>query len=76
MCGRGDGSASVLAVGGTPPYSYEWNTTPVQTGPVATSLSGGTYTVTLTDSFCTVTDQVTVHNIPGPKADFVFNPNA
>jgi len=45
------GSASASAVGGTPPYTYQWNTTPVQTGPNAVNLLAGTYIVTITDAF-------------------------
>ncbi len=44
------GSASVSASGGTAPYTYSWNTTPVQSGPTATNLAAGNY-------ICTVTDQ-------------------
>jgi len=47
--GDDDGSSSVTATGGTQPYSYVWNTSPVQTGMVATALSVGTYTVTVLD---------------------------
>src|SRR5690606_26142670 len=36
--------------GGTPPYTYSWNTDPVQTGPTATGLEAGTYVVTVTDA--------------------------
>lgn len=48
--GGGNGSAAVLASGGTAPYTYVWNTSPVTTGPTATGLSAGTYTVTATDA--------------------------
>lgn len=60
--GGSDGMASANAVGGTGVYvSYLWNTTPAQTGPVATGLSAGTYTVTVTDDKgCTGTNTVTI----------------
>jgi hypothetical protein len=37
-----DGTASVKAAGGTPPYTYNWSSTPTQTTPTATGLCPGT----------------------------------
>ncbi|MNJ97472.1 HYR domain protein [compost metagenome] len=49
--GGNDGSATVSIVsGGTAPFSYSWNTSPVQTGPTASNLVSGTYSVTVTDN--------------------------
>jgi gliding motility-associated-like protein len=48
--GGNDGSANVTVMGNTPPYSYSWNTQPVQTSAQATALTKGSYTVTVTDS--------------------------
>lgn len=48
--GGNDGSVQLTAIGGTPPYAYSWNTTPVQTTASATNLTAGTYTATVTDS--------------------------
>jgi len=48
--GGSDGEAQVTAVGGWIPYSYSWNTTPVQTTQTATGLTAGTYIVTVTDN--------------------------
>ena len=48
--GNSTGSATVTATDGTPPYSYSWNTTPVQTSATATRLAAGSYTVTVTDT--------------------------
>ncbi len=48
-----DGSATVSAVGGVPPYSFIWNTVPAQTLPDAVNLCNGIYSVTVTDdSLC------------------------
>ena len=59
--GTATGSATVSASGGTAPYTYSWNTSPVQTTATATSLAAGTYTVVVTDaSGCTSTVQVTI----------------
>jgi hypothetical protein len=49
-CTGNTGSAKVIASGGTAPYSYFWNTIPVQTSAIANSLSSGIHTVIVTDS--------------------------
>lgn len=59
--GGSNGTAEVQSLGGTPPYSYSWNTSPVQTTPIATGLNAGTYTVTVTDAnACIGTSTATV----------------
>ncbi|MCB9230618.1 MAG: gliding motility-associated C-terminal domain-containing protein [Bacteroidia bacterium] len=59
--GAGDGDAFASATGGTAPYTFSWNTTPVQTGPVASNLGPGNYTVTVTDdNGCTATANVAI----------------
>ncbi|MBG6111013.1 gliding motility-associated-like protein [Flavobacterium sp. CG_9.10] len=59
--GNSSGSATVSANGGTAPYGYSWNTTPVQTSDTATNLAIGTYTATITDANgCTTTTQATI----------------
>ncbi|KAF2339611.1 SprB repeat-containing protein, partial [Flavobacterium ginsenosidimutans] len=59
--GGGNGTATVIASGGTPNYSYSWNTAPVQTTATASGLSAGTYTVTVTDFFgCQATRSFTI----------------
>jgi hypothetical protein len=47
--GQASGSATVNATSGTPPYTYSWNTTPIQTTATAAGLAAGTYTATVTD---------------------------
>jgi gliding motility-associated-like protein len=47
--GQCNGSATVTATGGTPPYSYQWNDPGNQTTATATGLCAGTYSVTVTD---------------------------
>ncbi|MEO5645420.1 MAG: T9SS type A sorting domain-containing protein [Bacteroidia bacterium] len=44
------GTASVSVSGGQGPYTYSWNTTPVQTTPTITNLSSNYYDVTVTDA--------------------------
>lgn len=43
-------SATAQVSGGKPPYTYSWNTVPIQTTATASSLSAGDYTVLVTDS--------------------------
>ncbi|MFC1733826.1 PKD domain-containing protein, partial [candidate division KSB1 bacterium] len=74
ICGHADGSATVHVSGGTPPITYTWNTVPPQIDSIAVSLAAGTYSVTVSDSFCTVSDQVSITNYPGPNAAFTFTP--
>lgn len=51
------GSVSAMVSGGTTPYNYWWNTTPVQTTATATNLQAGTYVCTVTDqNGCSKTD--------------------
>ena len=59
--GGSEGTASALATGGNGGYQYLWNTNPAQTGAIATGLSAGNYTVTVTDSKgCSASSQVSV----------------
>ena len=58
-CGLSDGQASVVASGGTAPYTYLWSNGATST--VASSLAPSTYTVTVTDNNgCTATCDVTI----------------
>jgi len=55
------GTATANFANGTSPYSYSWNTSPVQTTQIATGLCAGTYTVTVTDAtLATATAVVTI----------------
>jgi gliding motility-associated-like protein len=77
-CSGGDnGFISLDVRGGTAPYGYNWSTTPVQTGNVASGLGAGTYYATVTDNNgCTVLDSgvvvsplpITVVVAPGSSA--------
>jgi gliding motility-associated-like protein len=60
--GQCNGSANVsITSGGTPNFSYSWNTTPPQTAANATGLCAGTYVATVTDANgCTATTSVTI----------------
>ena len=49
--GSSNGTATVTATGGTPPYTYLWDASAgFQTTPTAAGLFAGTYTVTVTES--------------------------
>lgn len=47
--GGNDGTATVTASGGLPPYTYLWDDTNTQTTAIATGLTAGTYSVIVTD---------------------------
>ncbi|MBI4945975.1 MAG: gliding motility-associated C-terminal domain-containing protein [Bacteroidetes bacterium] len=51
MCsGQCTATASAAATGGSAPYTYSWNSIPVQATKIATGLCAGTYSVLVTDS--------------------------
>jgi archaellum component FlaF (FlaF/FlaG flagellin family) len=59
--GASTGTATAIPSGGTPAYTYSWNTVPVQTTATATGLAAGSYTVTVTDANgCTKQATVTI----------------
>jgi gliding motility-associated-like protein len=66
LCNGGNnGSDLATAGGGTAPYTYSWNTLPVQTNANATGLTAGTYTITVTDANgCTATASTTITQPP------------
>jgi poly(3-hydroxybutyrate) depolymerase len=48
--GEKNGTATIALTGGTAPFTYSWNTNPVQTTSTATNLAPGSYTVTVKDA--------------------------
>ncbi len=61
--GSNNGFIAVDVTGGTVPYTYSWNTTPGQTGAIATNLYSGSYSVTITDAHsCTATITASLSN--------------
>lgn len=67
-----DGEIEAIPAGGTPGYTYSWDTNPVQTTALITDLGEGTYTVIITDTNgCTATDNVTLSANPIP----IINPD-
>jgi gliding motility-associated-like protein len=66
------GSATVSVSGGSPPYSYSWNTIPSQTTQQATQIFAGEYRVTVTDvKGCTVVDSIFVTQPPALQSVIV-----
>ncbi|MEO1712397.1 MAG: gliding motility-associated C-terminal domain-containing protein, partial [Bacteroidota bacterium] len=59
--GSQDGTATAVPAGGTPPYSYEWNITGNNSGPVIAGQRAGEFSVRITDANgCQIVGQVTV----------------
>lgn len=48
--GAYNGSLTAIVKGGKAPYSYNWNTNPIQIYPTATNLGAGNYTLIVIDS--------------------------
>jgi gliding motility-associated-like protein len=73
--GQNNGSATVTPTSGTGPYTYSWNTSPIQITQTATNLAAGTYIVTITDSTgCTNTQTVVVTQPTQVSATATFVP--
>ena len=62
--GGADGTATVTASQGVPPYTYQWNDPMGQTTATATGLKAGQYLVTVTDQCGPKTETVTVTDPP------------
>jgi Secretion system C-terminal sorting domain/SprB repeat len=77
-----DGVAEITAVGGTPPYTYDWSDLgSASTSSIATDLAGGSGAVCITDANgCTFCDSVTVDfiddvGITKKEKSFRISPN-
>jgi len=63
ICGEPYGTATALASGGTPPYSFQWSTGDNISG--IDSLATGQYTIAVTDSNgCIINDTINIDNLP------------
>jgi gliding motility-associated-like protein len=68
--GVAQGSFSASVNGGTPGYTYLWNTTPVQTTAIVTGMAAGRYLLKVTDSKgCVDTVTATINTLPAPQVD-------
>ncbi len=68
-CSHSNGTATATPTGtcGTG-FTYMWNSVPQQSSQIATGLTAGTYTVTVSCGSCTTTASTTISNLPGPSA--------
>ncbi len=73
--GGNDGSATVLPAGGTNPYTYAWNTSPVQTTATAVNLGAGSYSATVTDAKNCVINSPTVTITQPPVLSVTASPS-
>jgi gliding motility-associated-like protein len=64
--GNSNGSATVVAIGGNGPLSYNWNTIPSQFGTIASNLPSGNYTVTVSDTIGCSDTAVVIVSQPQP----------
>ena len=70
--GEAEGTATVTASGGVPPYNYLWDNG--QSGYTANALASGSYDITVTDANgCTGTIQVNIGEHPEPVVDAGVN---
>lgn len=66
-CGFNNGSAVATVSGGTPGYSYIWNTTPPQTSLNANQLAAGGYSFQVTDqNGCIASESAIITSVGGP----------
>ena len=71
-CDRSDGHISVSVVGDTDYFDYSWLPAEVNVNsPEISDLRAGKYTVTVYDGTCTVSQDIEVPFVEGPRADFV-----
>ena len=67
-----DGFITSNVVGGTPGYTFQWNTSPVQTTQAAQGVCPGTYTLCVTDmNGCSTCSSATVNFSTGIAVDVV-----
>ena len=63
--GGSNGIALAIGVGGTAPFTYQWDDSSLQTTASATGLAAGTYNVIVTDAnLCTANGTVTITEAP------------
>jgi hypothetical protein len=74
--GASTGSAAVNVTGGTAPYVYAWNTSPIQNTAQISNVAAGNYTVTITDANgCVLTSNVSITQ-PDISLSVVATPTA
>jgi len=74
--GFSNGSASVSVSGGITPYSYMWNTSPIQFTQTVNNLIAGTYLVSVTDANgCNGSATVTIVDPQPSQAGYTYSAN-
>jgi len=69
-----DGLAELYVEGGSPPYSYIWNTEPVQNTAKASGLAKGNYSYRILDNHeCEITGEITLIDPPPVPKPTVFH---
>ncbi|MFK7923784.1 MAG: gliding motility-associated C-terminal domain-containing protein, partial [Bacteroidia bacterium] len=75
FCDWANGGASVMSIGGTEPYLYEWSNLPSETGDQVIDVLGGDYLVSVVDQLgCEDTLSLTIPNTPPANALFATDP--
>jgi len=70
-CGGSDGSIAIMVGGAMPPLDYDWSHDNTLESPLATGLTAGNYSVTVTDdNGCTETLMITLNDPPLPVVSF------
>ncbi len=72
ICNHANGTATVNATGGLGSYTYLWSNN--QTTSTITGLTQGNYSVTVSDSECSIPATINVMTAPGPIAGFSEHP--
>ena len=76
-CGLPDGSACVTLSSGFAPFTYSWNTNPIQSNSCATGLLAGTYNIIVTDATgCTATELATINDLGSPTLSIASSGDA
>ncbi|MBN2669946.1 MAG: immunoglobulin domain-containing protein, partial [Bacteroidales bacterium] len=70
-CGMSDGTATVVATGGTGSYTYSWDDASTQTTATATGLGQGNYNVEVVSGACNVSSSVAVDEIGAPTVTVI-----
>ncbi len=73
-CGASNGDVSVVAVGGTPGYTYLWDDAGTSAAAAVGTLPAGTYTVIVTDANnCTETIAAAINDLGGGTATTIID---
>lgn len=75
-CGNNDGSITVGVIGGTTPYTYEWQSPPGGNSAMLNNIPNGNYTISVTDVHgCSVMHTIDLNDITAPIIDSIIVTN-